>query len=39
MSNYRYGGHTVSRLTVQLVWVTKYRFKVLQGDKGVVVNC
>ena len=32
MSDYRYGGHTVSRLTVHLVWVTKYRFKVLTGD-------
>ena len=28
----RYGGHTVSRLTVHLVWVTKYRYKVLAGD-------
>ena len=32
MSDYRYGGHTVSRLTVHLVWVTKYRYKVLTGD-------
>ena len=32
MSDYRYGSHTVSRLTVHLVWVTKYRFKVLAGD-------
>ena len=32
MSDYRYGGHTVSRLTVHLVWVTKYRYHVLQGD-------
>ena len=32
MSEYRYGGHTVSRLTVHLVWVTKYRYKVLTGD-------
>jgi putative transposase len=32
MSEYRYGGHTVNRLTVHLVWVTKYRYKVLTGD-------
>lgn len=32
MGDYRYSGHTVSRLTVHLVWVTKYRFKVLTGD-------
>jgi len=30
--DYRYGGHSVSRLTVHLVWVTKYRYKVLTGD-------
>jgi putative transposase len=28
----RYNGHTLSRLTVHLVWVTKYRYKVLEGD-------
>jgi len=32
MKDYRYQGHTVTRLTVHLVWVTKYRFKVLRGD-------
>lgn len=32
MNEFRYGGHTVSRLTVHLVWVTKYRHKVLEGD-------
>ena len=32
MSNQRTNGHTVSRLTVHLVWSTKYRYKVLQGD-------
>jgi len=30
--DYRYGDHSVSRLTVHLVWVTKYRYKVLTGD-------
>lgn len=28
----RHGCHTISRLTVHLVWVTKYRYKVLSGD-------
>ena len=32
MANHRTGSHTVSRLTVHLVWVTKYRYKVLQGE-------
>ena len=32
MENYRRGNHTVSRLTVHLVWVTKYRYQVLTGE-------
>ena len=28
----RKGHHTVTRLTVHVVWVTKYRYHVLQGD-------
>ena len=32
MDEYRYGSHTVTRLTVHIVWVTKYRYKVLEGD-------
>jgi putative transposase len=32
MSKQRTNGHTVSRLTVHIVWSTKYRFKVLEGD-------
>ena len=28
----RTSGHTVSRLTVHIVWVTKYRYPVLKGD-------
>ena len=28
----RKGSHTVSRLTCHVVWVTKYRYKVLKGD-------
>ncbi|MBZ0200395.1 MAG: IS200/IS605 family transposase [Ignavibacteriaceae bacterium] len=33
MKNQRTSGHTVSRLTVHIVWSTKYRYKVLNGDK------
>ncbi len=32
MSNYRRGNHTVTRLTVHVVWVTKYRYHVLTGE-------
>lgn len=32
MSDQRRGSHTVSRLTVHLVWVTKYRYPVLKGE-------
>jgi len=32
MSNQRVNGHTVSNLTVHIVWSTKYRYKVLKGD-------
>ena len=32
MSEQRVNGHTVSRLTVHLVWSTKYRYSVLEGD-------
>ena len=28
----RHSGHTITRLTAHLVWVTKYRYPVLQGD-------
>ena len=37
MSYQRSGGHTVSRLTVHIVWSTKYRYAVLQGD--IKVRC
>ena len=30
--DYRRGTHTLSKLTVHLVWVTKYRYHVLKGD-------
>ena len=32
MGRNRHGSHTVSRLTVHIVWVTKYRYQVLKGD-------
>lgn len=30
--DYRYGSHTVYKIEYHLVWVTKYRYKVLIGD-------
>ena len=32
MSRNRYSSHSVHNLQVHLVWITKYRYKVLQGD-------
>ncbi len=32
MGRPRHGSHTVSRLTVHIVWVTKYRSHVLKGE-------
>ena len=32
VSNQRTSRHTVSRLTAHIVWATKYRYLVLQGD-------
>ena len=37
MSEQRVNGHTVSRLTVHIVWSTKYRYSVLQG--GIQKDC
>lgn len=36
-TNIRKGSHTVSKLTCHIVWVTKYRYKVLKGD--IQVRC
>ena len=33
----RKGHHTLTRLTVHIVWVTKYRYHILQGD--IKVRC
>ena len=32
MTKYRSGSHTLTRLTVHIVWVTKYRYHVLTGE-------
>jgi putative transposase len=32
MKTNRHGSHTVTRLTVHIVWVTKYRYHVLKGE-------
>lgn len=32
--DYRYGSHTVHKIKYHFVWVTKYRYQVLQGDVG-----
>lgn len=32
MAENRRGSHTVTRLTVHIVWVTKYRYHVLKGE-------
>lgn len=38
MSGYpRKGSHTVSRLSCHIVWLTKYRYKVLKGD--IEIRC
>jgi len=31
-SKYRRGSHTTTRLRIYMVWVTKYRYKVLKGN-------
>src|SRR4028118_757324 len=37
MKENRKGSHTRSRLTAHIVWVTKYRYHVLQGD--IKIRC
>ena len=32
MSEYRSNSHSISCLSVHIVWITKYRYHVLQGD-------
>lgn len=31
---YRHGSHTIFKIEYHFVWVTKYRYKVLEGDIG-----
>jgi len=35
---YRYGSHTVFQIEYHFVWVTKYRYKVLNGDVAVRIR-
>jgi putative transposase len=35
MTDYRKGAHTVYDIKYHLVWVTKYRYKVLRGEIGI----
>jgi len=37
MNNMRSGNHTVSQMQAHIVWVTKYRYKVLTGD--IQIRC
>ncbi|HST21393.1 MAG TPA: transposase, partial [Blastocatellia bacterium] len=37
MKDNRHNSHSVTRLTAHIVWVTKYRYQVLQGD--IKVRC
>ncbi|MDM1537906.1 transposase, partial [Myroides odoratimimus] len=37
MEYQRTGGHSVSRLTAHIVWVTKYRYPVLEVD--IQIRC
>src|ERR1044071_8163435 len=37
MKDDRHSGHTVTRLTAHIVWITKYRYHVLEGD--IEVRC
>jgi putative transposase len=32
MSDYRHGSHTVFSIHLHIVWITKYRHKVLRGE-------
>ena len=36
--DYRYGSHTVYNIEYHFVWVTKYRYQVLQGDVSLRVR-
>ena len=38
MTDYRHGAHTVFRIHLHLVWVTKYRKPVMSGEVGLRVR-
>ena len=38
MRHYRHGAHTKSDLKVHIVWIPKYRKKVLVGDVAVFIR-
>ncbi len=38
MTEYRHGAHTVFRIHLHLVWVTKYRKPVMTGEVGLRVR-
>jgi REP-associated tyrosine transposase len=38
MSEYRHGSHTVFKIHLHLVWITKYRKKILTGDVATRVR-
>lgn len=38
MQDYRKGSHTVHDIKYHYVWVTKYRFKILQGDIAIRIR-
>ena len=38
MNEYRHGAHTVYEIHLHVVWITKYRRKVLTGEVGVRVR-
>lgn len=36
--DYRYGSHTVYNIEYHFVWVTKYRYQILNGDVSLLVR-
>ena len=36
--DYRYGSHTIYKIEYHFVWVTKYRYRLLEGEIGLRVR-
>ena len=36
--DYKYGSHTIYKIEYRFVFITKYRYQVLQGDVGYKVR-